>query len=180
MAIGNNLMISPPRTESGVNVVAAARSAAVRTGDARREDRKEAVSEEQSAAAKSDAPANRARNRRSAAGNDTAEEEKTTTSANSVETVSSSVNKDAIINEVATVGETENPYVKKLYKDKSETQQIGWMYESLSPNNRNYTNVVMPMNTQALVVVTQDMQTNSWNFSPGKPIGQIVINQNFR
>jgi hypothetical protein len=54
------------------------------------------------------------------------------------------------------------------------------MYESLSPNNRNYANVVMPLNTQALVVVTQDMQTNSWNFSAGKPQGQIVINQNFR
>ena len=185
MTIGNNLMITPPRTESGVNVVAAARSAAVRTGDARREDRKEAVSEEQTVAAKLDAPANRARNRRSAAGNDTAEEqEKTTTSANSVETASASVNKDAVINEVTnevtTVGDTENPYVKKLFKDKSETNQVGWQYESLSPNSRNYANVIMPLDTKALVVVTQDMQTNSWNFSAGKPQGQIVINQNFR
>jgi len=180
MAIGNNLMISPPQTTTGVNVIAAARAAAVATGDARKEDNKEAVSEEQSVAAKSDAPANKARNRRGAAGNDVAEEEKTTTSANSVETLLTSINKDAVINEVATVGETENPYVKKLFKDKSETQQVGWLYESLSPNSRNYANVVMPMNTQALVVVTQDMQTNSWNFSAGKPQGQIVINQNFR
>jgi len=28
--------------------------------------------------------------------------------------------------------------------------------------------------------VTQDMQTNQWNFAAGKPQGQIVINQNFR
>jgi len=67
-----------------------------------------------------------------------------------------------------------------LYKDKSETQQVGWLYESLSPNSRNYTNVIMPLNTQVQVTVTQDMQTNSWNFAPGKPQGQIVINQNFR
>ena len=82
--------------------------------------------------------------------------------------------------EVSSVGDTENPYVKKLFKDKSETQQVGWMYESLSPNSRNYANVVMPLNTQVQVIVTQDMQTNSWNFSSGKAVGQIVINQNFR
>jgi hypothetical protein len=92
----------------------------------------------------------------------------------------SNPNNNAVANDVASASDTENPYVKKLFKDKSETQQIGWMYESLSPNNRNYANVVMPLNTQALVVVTQDMQTNSWNFSAGKPQGQIVINQNFR
>ena len=54
------------------------------------------------------------------------------------------------------------------------------MYESLSPTSRHYANVVMPMNTQVQVIVTQDMQTNSWNFSSGKAIGQIVINQNYR
>ena len=88
--------------------------------------------------------------------------------------------KDLLANEVATVGNTENPYVKKLWKDKSETQQVGWMYESLSPNSRNYANIVMPMNTQVQVIVTQDMQTNSFNFSSGKAVGQIVINQNYR
>jgi hypothetical protein len=89
-------------------------------------------------------------------------------------------NKDAVINDVAAVGDTENPYVKKLWKDKSETQQVGWMYESLSPNSRNYANVVMPIDTKVQVIVTQDMQTNSWNFSSGKAVGLIVINQNFR
>ena len=179
MAIGNNLMVSPPQTTTGVNVIAAARAAAVATGDARKEDKKDESkdSEKQAVAVKNDNPAARSRGRSSSNRNETSEEEKTTTTANSV---TEQKNKDAVINEVAAVGETENPYVKKLFKDKSETQQIGWMYESLSPNNRNYTNVVMPLNTQALVVVTQDMQTNSWNFSAGKPQGQIVINQNFR
>jgi hypothetical protein len=178
MAIGNNLMVSPPQTTTGVNVIAAARAAAVATGDAKREDKKDESkdNEKQAVAVKNDAPAARSRGRSASTGNE-AEEEKTTTSANSI---AEQKNKNALINEVAAVGETDNPYVKKLFKDKSETQQIGWMYESLSPNNRNYANVVMPLNTQALVVVTQDMQTNSWNFSAGKPQGQIVINQNFR
>jgi hypothetical protein len=178
MAIGNNLMINPPQTTTGVNVIAAARAAAVATGDAKREDKKDESkdNEKQAVAVKNDSPAARARGRSSSNSNE-AEEEKTSTTSNSV---AEQKNKDALINDVAAVGETDNPYVKKLFKDKSETQQIGWMYESLSPNNRNYANVVMPLNTQALVVVTQDMQTTSWNFSAGKPQGQIVINQNFR
>jgi hypothetical protein len=179
MAIGNNLMVSPPQTTTGVNVIAAARAAAVATGDARKEDKKDESkdNEKQALAVKNDAPAARSRGRSSSNDKEAEEEEKTTTSANSI---TEQKNKDAVINDVASVSETDNPYVKKLFKDKSETQQIGWMYESLSPNSRNYANVVMPLNTQALVVVTQDMQTNSWNFSAGKPQGQIVINQNFR
>ena len=176
MAIGNNLMINPPQTTTGVNVVAAARAAAVTTGDAKKEDKKDDLKddEKQATASKNDSPTARSRGRSSSNGE---EEEKTTTAANSI---AEEKNKDSAVNEVATVSDTDNPYVKKLWKDKSETQQIGWQYESLSPNSRNYAAVVMPLNTQALVVVTQDMQTNSWNFSAGKPQGQIVINQNFR
>ena len=79
-----------------------------------------------------------------------------------------------------TTAEKENPYVKKLWKDKSETKQVGWQYESLAPNNRNYANITLPVDTKVQVIVTQDMQTNSWNFSSTKAQGQIVINQQFR
>jgi len=185
MAIGNNLMVNPPKTTTGVSVIAAARAAAEKTGDAKKDSRDKRDekddkddakdSEKQHVAGKQEGGSNRSyRQGRSAneGDEDTANGTKV-----GVDTAS---NKDSLANDVAAVGETENPYVKKLFKDKSETQQVGWLYESLSPNSRNYANVVMPMNTQALVVVTQDMQTNSWNFSPGKPQGQIVINQNFR
>jgi len=183
MAIGNNLMVSPPQTTTGVNVIAAARAAAVATGDARRSDNRDKKEdkddakdqEKQHVAGKQEGESNRSQRQRRSA-NESDEEAASGTKVG----VDAKTNKEAAINDVAAVGETDNPYVKKLFKDKSETQQIGWMYESLSPNNRNYANVVMPLNTQALVVVTQDMQTNSWNFSAGKPQGQIVINQNFR
>jgi hypothetical protein len=183
MAIGNNLMVSPPQTTTGVNVIAAARAAAVATGDARKDDRKDKREEKDDAkdqekqhvAGKQEGESSRSQRQRRSA-NEGDEEAANGTKVG----VDAKTNKDASINDVVAVGETDNPYVKKLFKDKSETQQIGWMYESLSPNNRNYANVVMPLNTQALVVVTQDMQTNSWNFSAGKPQGQIVINQNFR
>ena len=185
MAIGNNLMVNPPRTTTGVNVIAAARAAAVATGDAKKGDNKDKKDEKddkddgkeerQHAANKEGGGTRASKQGRSANEGDEDPENRTKVGLDTKES-----NKDALANDVAAVSDTENPYVKKLWKDKSETQQIGWQYESLSPNSRNYANVVMPINTQVLVVVTQDMQTNSWNFSSGKAIGQIVINQNYR
>ena len=186
MAIGNNLMVSPPRTTTGVNVIAAARAAAVATGDAKKgdnkdkkedkEDKDDAREERQQAANKEGGGARGSKQGRSANEGDEDPENRTKVG---LDTKDQS-NKDAVANDVAATGDAENPYVKKLWKDKSETKQIGWQYESLSPTSRNYANVVMPVNTQVQVVVTQDMQTNSWNFSSGKAVGQIVINQNFR
>ena len=186
MAIGNNLMVNPPKTTTGVSVIAAARAAAEKTGDAKKSDNKDKKEEKddkddakdqekQHVAGKQDGGSSKSYKQGRSANegdDDTANGTKV-----GVDTAS---NKDSLSSEVAAVGDTDNPYVKKLFKDKSETQQVGWMYESLSPNSRNYANIVMPLDTKVQVTVTQDMQTNQWNFAPGKPIGQIVINQNFR
>jgi hypothetical protein len=185
MAIGNNLLVSPPQTTTGLNVIAAARAAAVATGDAKRDDKKDKRDdkddkddakdqEKQHMASKQEGGGRSYRQGRSAN-----EGDEDTANGTKIG-VDVPGNKDTLANDVAAVGDTDNPYVKKLFKDKSETQQIGWQYESLSPNSRNYANVIMPINTQVQVTVTQDMQTNSWNFSSGKPVGQIVINQNYR
>ena len=189
MAIGNNLMVNPPRTTTGVSVVAAARAAAEKTGDAKKGDNKDKKDEKddkddakdqekQAVASKGEKGSGNGSQRHGRGANENDENLDTATKVG-LDTKDQS-NKDAVANDVAAVSDTENPYVKKLWKDKSETQQVGWMYESLSPNSRNYANVVMPLNTQVQVIVTQDMQTNSWNFSSGKAIGQIVINQNYR
>jgi hypothetical protein len=162
-AINNmGLQIATPTVQGGSSVVKAAKAAAAKTGDIveGKDDSKDA--EKQQVAAKQDTNSKDQRKDAAAA-----------------ETVIL-VNKDAVANQVAAVGNTENPYVKKLFKDKSETQQIGWMYESLSASQNNYTNVILPMGTQVQVIVSQDMITNSYNFSGGKPLGQIVINQVYR
>jgi hypothetical protein len=187
MAIGNNLMVNPPRTTTGMNVIQAARAAAEKTGDAKKDDKKDKrddkddkddAREERQHAANKDGPVGNRSQRQGRSANEGDEDEGNRTKVG-LDTKDQS-NKDMLANDVAAVGDTENPYVKKLFKDKSETQQIGWQFESLSPNSRNYANIVMPLNTQVQVTVTQDMQTNQWNFAPGKAIGQIVINQNFR
>ena len=181
MAIGNNLMVNPPRTTTGLNVIAAARAAAVATGDAKKGDNKDKkeekddkddAKEERQQVANKEGSARSAKQGRSANEGDEDPDNRTKVGLDTKE--------DTLTSQVAAVSETENPYLFKLWKDKSETQQVGWMYESLSPTSRHYANVVMPMNTQVQVIVTQDMQTNSWNFSSGKAVGQIVINQNFR
>jgi hypothetical protein len=184
MAIGNNLMVNPPRTTTGLNVIAAARSAAEKTGDAKKDDKDKKEDkddakdqEKQHVAGKQEGGASKSyKQGRSASEGDENLDTATKVGLDTKE----QANKDALVNDIASTGDTENPYVKKLFKDKSETQQVGWLYESLSPNSRNYANVVMPLNTQVQVTVTQDMHTNQWNFAPGKPQGQIVINQNFR
>ena len=188
MAIGNNLMVNPPRTTTGVSVIAAARAAAEKTGDARKgeskreekDDKDDAKDQEkQHVASKQDGGSTSGKSQKQGRSANEGGEDLETATKVGLDTKDQS-NKDSLANEVASVGETENPYVKKLFKDKSETQQVGWLYESLSPNSRNYTNIVMPLDTKVQVTVTQDMQTTQWNFAPGKPTGQIVINQNFR
>ena len=186
MAIGNNLMVNPPRTTTGVSVIAAARAAAEKTGDAKKDGKKDDKDdkdkddakdgEKQQVASKGDKGGGNKSYKQGRSANEGDENLDTATKVG----LDTAANKDALVTEVGAVSETENPYVKKLFKDKSETQQVGWQFESLSPNSRNYANVVMPLDTKVQVIVTQDMQTNSWNFSSGKAVGQIVINQNFR
>ena len=161
MGIGNNLMINQPRTAGGVALVAAGRAAAAATGVIK-EDKKDnkddsAEHEKQVAERKSDNAS------------------VSTTNEPSVSVKASSEEKTETATAIA-----ENEHVKKIWKDKSETQQIGWAYESQSQNNRNYTYISLPLDTKVQVIVTQDMLTNSYNFSGGKAQGLIVINQNYR
>jgi hypothetical protein len=161
--IGNlGLQVATPTIMGGGSVISAARQAAAKTGDIQdnKDDSKD--SEKQQVVSKQDS------NSRDQKKNEEVTETKIL------------VNSDAVANQVAAVGDTENPYIKKLFKDKSQTQQIAWMYESLSPSQYNYANVILPMNTQVQVIVTQDMVTNGYNFSSGKAQGQIVINQVYR
>jgi len=192
MSIGNNLMVSPPRTTTGLSVIAAARAAAETTVDAKKSDNKDKKDEKddkddakdqekQAVASKQEGGGARASKQgRSANEGDEDPDNRSKVGVDIVVNNDLTPNNNTVANDTASASDTENPYVKKLWKDKSETKQIGWQYEGLSGNSRNYTNIVMPLDTKVQVILTQDMQTNSWNFSSGKAVGQIVINQNFR
>jgi hypothetical protein len=151
-------LVSEPKTAGGRSVVAAARSAMDKTDENRKED---SHKEEQKVATKN--------------GEDQAR------SNGNNEPTKVVVDSTKIGVEVGDTSK-ENPNVKKIWKDKSETQQIGWQYESLSQNGNNYANIVLPVDTKALVIVTQDRVTDAYNFNTQstKSYGLIVINQTYR
>ena len=170
--IGTNLLISPPKTAGGVSIVAAAKAAAERTGDSRRDrddkkdDKDDAKdSEKQQVASKQGDEKQRQNSQQS---------RETTTTVQVIDTSKLDI-------KVGDVG-TANPNVKKLWKDRSETQQVGWQYESLSSSGNNYANINLTMDTKALVIVTQDRVVDAFNFNTQstKSYGLIVINQTYR
>jgi hypothetical protein len=170
--IGTNLLISPPKTIGGVSIIAAAKAAAERTGDSKRDrddkkdDKDDAKdSEKQHVASKQSDDRQRQNSQQS---------RETTTKVEAIDTRKLDI-------KVGDVG-TENPNVKKIWKDKSETQQVGWQYESLSANGNNYANVSLTMDTKALVIVSQDRVVDAFNFNTQstKSYGLIVINQTYR
>ena len=169
--IGTNLLISPPKTIGGVSIVTAARAAAERTGDARRDDKKDDKDdtkdgEKQQVASKQ---------------SDDKQKQSSQQSRETTTTVQQVIDTTKLDIKVGDVG-TENPNVKKVWKDKSETQQVGWQYESLSSSGNNYANINLTMDTKALVIVSQDRIVDAFNFNTQstKSYGLIVINQTYR
>lgn len=171
-AIGNNLQIAPPRTMGGASVIAAARAAAAATG-VTRDGKKDNDKDD-----KDDAKDNEKQHVASKQNEDKQRTGGTGSSESETKVVVDSSKLDIAVGDVS----KENPNVKKIWKDKSETQQIGWQYESLSSNGNNYANIVLPMETKALVIVTQDRVTDAFNFNTqsSKSYGLIVINQTYR
>jgi hypothetical protein len=174
--IGNNLMLSPLRTPGGVLIQVAARQAAEKTGDAKkRDDAKKDDSKssdnmpslaEQVAIDSGNAGPNGKLKQQEGQGK-------------IIKAVTADSLKASGIDVKDKTSDDTNVY--ELYKDASKTQQIGWGYESLSSSGHNYANIVLPLNTQVVVVVTQDRITDAFNFaSSGKSQGSIVINQTWK
>jgi len=176
-AIGNNLQIAPPRTMAGRNVVAAARAAAAATG-VTKENKKESKEDKEDKEDNEDNSSSEAEMRQVAEKSEDKEvadetDKKIAVVAEEKEEVKATATQ-------ASSSEKENLNLFPLYADKSKNKQIGWMYESVSSNGRNYANVTQVMGTQIQVSITQDMQTVSHNFSSGRAIGSITIIQTSR
>jgi len=178
LPVGTNLLVSSPPTMSGAPLVAAARAAAVAAGvpGAKKDDsKKESKEESKDGGDNSEQVAsNQAADSKKAQQAQAASDSKTTVAQTEAK------------EEVAVVAakeetKSEDPeYLRKIWKDKSETKQVGWAIESVSQNGRNVAQVALQMNTQVQVSVTQDMLNISNNFSSGRPQGQIIINQTYR
>ena len=169
--IGNNLIIRPPMTMSGAGIQQAARAAAEKTGDAKKEDDKKDSKDPGSAEAKASADQQR-------------DQQDKSTRAREAEDRAL-----ALLTELKEKGVTvtdkpyENEHVVRMYKnDNPNLNQIGWGYMSLSPSGNNFTAVSLANDTRVLVVVTQDRLTDAYNFAGAlnKPQGSIIINQSYK
>lgn len=170
-AIGNNLLIRPPMTISGIGIQQAARSAAEKTGDAKKDDDKKDSKDPSTAEAK-------------ATDDQRKDSQEKSASARAAEDRALS-----LLTELKEKGITitdnplENVHVVRYYKnDNPNLNQIGIGYMSLSPNGNNFTAISLTNDNKLLIVVTQDRQTDAFNFagSYNRPQGSIIINQSYK
>lgn len=171
--IGNNLIIRPPSTMSGQGIQQAAKAAAQKTGDAKKDDDKKDSKDNTPSAAEAKAIDDQHKD----------QQEKTVASQAAEDRALS------LLTELKDKGITvtdkpyENEHVIGLYKnDNPNLNQLGWGYMSLSPNGNNFTAISLTNDNKVLVVVTQDRLTDAYNFAGGynKPQGSIIINQSYK
>ena len=169
--IGNNLIIRPPLTMAGVGIQQAARSAAQRTGDARKDDDRKDSRDPSAVEAK--ATNDQQKDRQEKTTREQAAEDRAL----------------AVLNELKEKGVKvsdkpfENEHVVRYYKnDNPNLNQLGIGYMSLSANGNNFAAISMVSDNKNLVVVTQDRLTDAFNFAGGyaKPQGSIIINQSYK
>lgn len=170
-AIGNNLIIRPPMTLAGISIQQAARAAAEKTGDAKKDDDRKDSKDPAHAEAKATSDQQRDRQERTSRERD-AEDRAL-----------------ALLTELKEKGVAvkdkpyENEHVVRMYKnDNPMLNQIGWGYMSLSASGNNFTAVSLANDTKVLIVVTQDRLTDAYNFAGGlnRPQGSIIINQSYK
>jgi hypothetical protein len=77
---------------------------------------------------------------------------------------------------------TDNKNISKRYKDASETVHIGWLYNRISPSGNNQSNIILSLDTRALLVITQDFLVDAYNSNSmsSKSYGTIIVNQSYR
>ena len=170
--IGNNLIIRPPSTMSGLGIQQAARSAAQKTGDAKKDD--------------DDKKDNKEPNVAEAKSNDDQRKDKQERTSRERDAEDRAL---SILTELKEKGVPvtdkafENEHVVRYYKNNNPNlNQLGIGYMSLSATGNNFTAISLANDTKILVVVTQDRLTDAFNFAGGynKPQGSIIINQSYK
>lgn len=168
--IGSNLLIRPPMTITGNTIQQAAKSASERTGDSKKDDKDKKDGHEH-AEEKTSGEQDKERRQRSA--EQQAAEERALAKLNELKDSGVKVSSKA----------DENEHIVRIFKnDNPNLNQIGWGYFSLSASGNNFAAITMTNDNKNLVVVTQDRQTDAFNFAGqyNRPQGSIIINQSYK
>jgi len=182
--IGNNLMLSPLRTLGGVTIQQAARSAAEKTGDAKKSnnvEKKDDVKQTSNDNTPSTAEANTTQQQSKQ--QDKAKSDQEAADAQAAKAVVDIANLEKQIGKAVSNTPYQDFNVFEIHKHGNPTlQQIGWGYDSLSPNGHNYANISMPMDTKIVIIMTQDRITDAYNFNGQntKAQGSITVTQTYR
>ena len=181
--IGNNLMITPPKTPTGMTIQQAARTAAEKTGDAKKKesvDKKEDNKPADNNSPSSGEAAAQQQQQQQQQWAQSSAEQQAEQAALLNKVIDTNALKAAGINVSNAASGDLNVF--EIHKDNNPTlQQLGWGYASLSANGHNYANIAVPTDSQVLVIVTQDRVTDAYNFSSSnKAYGSIVINQSYK
>lgn len=181
--IGNNLIITPPQTLAGISVQTAAKAAAQKTGDAAKDSGAKDSGPKDATASAPPADSAAQVTQQQQQQQQQRESDQQAADAQAAKAVQQAVSElDALMSAGVKVNSSpaQDSNVFEVFKDNNPNlNQIGWGYATLSPNGHNYANVSLPSDTQVLVVVTQDRQTDAYNFGPAKPQGSITISQTY-
>ena len=174
--IGNNLLLSPLRTLSGITIQAAAKAAAEKTGDAKKADKKDDTKQ----ANNDTTPTNTEASSQQA---DKSKSDQAAADAQSAKAVIDIATLEKDLGMKVKTAPFEDLNVFEIHKNANPAlQQIGWGYDSLSANGHNYANISMPTDSKIVVIVTQDRITDAFNFNGtnSKAQGSITITQTYR
>lgn len=169
--IGNNLIIRPPVTMAGVAIQQAAKAAAEKTGDSKKDGSEKDSKEPGAAEAK--ASGDQQKDNQEKSDREQAAEDRALSLLNGLKEKGVKV----------TDKPYENEHIVGIYKnDNPNLNQLGWGYMSLSPTGNNFTALSLTNDNKVLVIVTQDRITDAYNFAGGynKPQGSIIINQSYK
>jgi FecR protein len=167
--IGNNLIIKPPSTSSGIGIAQAAKSAAEKTGDVKNDDKSNSLPSTSEA-----------------------QTVQTQQENNQQQTIAEQEAEDKALSELTKLqvegvkvkdAPYEDEHIKRMYKDDNPNlNPTGWAWMGLSPNGNNFAAISLTSDNKVLVVVTQDRIIDAYNFagSLSKPQGSITITQTYK
>ena len=174
--IGNNLIIKPPQTIIGLSVQSAAKAAAQKTGDVKKDELAKA---DPNGPTLGEAYSIHQEEKRNLSDKERTQAAEDAAIAEAARRLAELQKQGTIVK----VNASEDEHILKIYKnDNPNLNQTGWGWFGLSANGLNYAGITVANDSKILVTVTQDRVVDAYNFGgmSSRPQGSITINQSYK